>query len=414
MINKFLAKAKLLKLILMRVVSTGLALSISIVVVRELPLEQVGLYYLYVTLSYLANALIFVGADYNLQRMLHNLSEKKSVNLTELFKYFSLILVPGFILVFAFGAAYMYVTSGAGLIVGVACASLASTTFLSALMRNLLQLAGMATKSAMVNLFEQLMRLSITLLVIKAGFHNGESIIVANSIGALLAATMGIGLIYHYMARDDRTYFFGYKKLIKNIIPIGSSGLMNWMQLQGYRPYVNYAFQRPDLIGAVSFLTSLGSTAANACLAILGQIWIPKQYASRGAATSRYFRIAVASIIGLALASLPAGWIFLHITNHLDLMQYLFLVPAGVLVEGGNTLIGIHTNHRNATNQTLWIIPVATFGGILTTIAILIFPVDVKSLPVLIASALVTGQFTILVIISIHNNFRKRKICVKQ
>ena len=51
MINKLLAKTKLLKLILMRVVATGLALTISIVVVRELPLEQVGLYYLYVTLS---------------------------------------------------------------------------------------------------------------------------------------------------------------------------------------------------------------------------------------------------------------------------------------------------------------------------------------------------------------------------
>lgn len=414
MINKLLAKAKLLKLILMRVVATGLALTISIVVVRELPLEQVGLYYLYVTLSYLANALIFVGADYNLQRVLHDLSEKKSINLPELFKYFSLILVPGFLLVFAFGTAYMYATSGTGVIVGIACASLASTTFLSALMRNLLQLAGMATKSAMVNLFEQLMRLSITVLVIKAGFHNGESIIVANSIGALLAATMGIGLIYRYMTRDNRTYFFGYKKLIKNIIPIGSSGLMNWMQLQGYRPYVNYAFQRPDLIGAVSFLTSLGSTAANACLAILGQIWIPKQYASRGAATSRYFRIALGCIIGLALASLPAGWVFLHATNHLDLMPYVFLVPAGVLVEGGNTLIGIHTNHRNATGQPLWIIPMATFGGIVITALILVFPVATNSLPVLIAAALISGQLAILGIIALHNIFIKRQLRVEQ
>uniref|UniRef100_UPI00374D3BC3 hypothetical protein n=1 Tax=Undibacterium sp. TaxID=1914977 RepID=UPI00374D3BC3 len=312
------------------------------------------------------------------------------------------------------GTAYMYATSGSGLIIGVACASLASTTFLSALMRNLLQLAGLATKSAMVNLFEQLMRLSITMLVIKAGFHSGESIIVANSIGALLAATMGIGLIYRSMARDDRRYFFGYKKLIKNIIPVGSSGLMNWMQLQGYRPYVNYAFQRPDLIGAVSFLTSLGSTAANACLAILGQIWIPKQYASRGAATSRYFKIAVASIIGLALASLPAGWIFLHATNHLDLMPYVFLVPAGVLVEGGNTLIGIHTNHRNATGQPLWIIPMATFGGIIVTALILFFPVAASSLPVLIATALISGQLAILGIIALHNIFIKRQLRVEQ
>lgn len=413
MINKLLAKTKLLKLILMRMVATGLALTISIVVVRELPLEQVGLYYLYVTLSYLANALIFVGADYHLQRVLHDLSEKKSINLPELFKYFSLILIPGFLLVLAFGTAYMYATSGTGLIVGIACASLASMTFLSALMRNLLQLSGMATKSALVNLFEQLMRLSITIAVVKAGFHNGESIIAANAIGALLAATMGIGLIYRYMTRDNRIYFFGYKKLIKSIIPIGSSGLMNWMQLQGYRPYVNYAFQRPDLIGAVSFLSSLGSTAANACLAILGQIWIPKQYASRGAATSRYFKIAVASIIGLALASLPAGWVFLHFTNHLDLMPYVFLVPVGVLVEGGNTLIGIHTNHRNATGQPLWIIPIATLGGIIITALILICPVPAASLPVLIAAALISGQLTILSIIASHNIFIKRRLCVK-
>lgn len=414
MINKFLAKAKLLKLILMRVVATGLALTISIVVVRELPLEQVGLYYLYVTLSYLANALIFVGADYNLQRLLHDLSEKKSINLRELFKYFSLVLIPGFLLVFAFGTTYMYATSGTGLIVGLACASLASMTFLSALMRNLLQLAGMATKSAMVNLFEQMMRLGITMLVIKAGFHTGESIIVANSIGAMLAAALGLGLIYYFTTRDKGVYFFGYTKLIKNIIPIGSSGLMNWMQLQGYRPYVNYAFQRPDLIGAVSFLTSLGSTAANACLAILGQIWIPKQYASRGEATPRYFQIAVACIIGLALASLPAGWVFLHATNHLDLMPYVFLVPAGVLVEGGNTLIGIHTNHRNATGQPLWIIPMATLGGIIVTALILICPIEAKALPILIAAALISGQLAILAIIASHNIFIKRRLSVEQ
>ena len=307
----------------------------------------------------------------------------------------------------------MYATSGTGLIVGIACASLASMTFLSALMRNLLQLANMATKSAMVNLFEQIMRLSITVAAVRAGYHNGESIIAANAIGALLAATMGIGLIYRYMTRDNRIYFFGYKKLIKNIIPIGSSGLMNWMQLQGYRPYINYAFQRPDLIGAVSFLSSLGSTAANACLAILGQIWIPKQYASRGAATSRYFKIAVASIIGLALASLPAGWVFLHLTNHPDLMPYVFLVPVGVLVEGGNTLIGIHTNHRNATGQPLWIIPIATLGGIIITALILVFPVPAASLPVLIATALISGQLTILSIIASHNTFTKRRLCAE-
>ena len=94
-------------------------------------------------------------------------------------------------------------------------------------------------------------------------------------------------------------------------------------------------------------------------------------------------------------------------------MPYVFLVPVGVLVEGGNTLIGIHTNHRNATGQPLWIIPIATLGGIIITALILICPVPAASLPVLIAAALISGQLTILSIIASHNIFIKRRLCVK-
>ena len=220
------------------------------------------------------------------------------------------------------------------------------------------------------------------------------SVAATSAAGSLLAATVTLGLLLRAMKRRDSevsSYRGSTRLLGDTVVSVGTSGILNWAQLQGYRPLMMGMPNGGQVVGSVAFMSTLGSTAANAVFTILAQLQVPQQYNTRGASTPRYLRLLGLTALGLSLICLPAGAVFLWLSAKTQLMGLVYLVAVGVLVEAGNAAIGVCTHHMNALGQKMWNLPFAGFIGCALTFGMILIPVS-DDAHISVAIALVAGQ----------------------
>lgn len=364
----------------------------NILLLKGLVLSEIGEYYLLSTISYLGNAAIFVGTDLYLQRRLADTLRSGIFSGRGVLNYFFVTAVVGGAIVLFGAVGYFWFRAHFAWQVPIACVFMSVAIYASGISRNLLQLAGQAKSVAMVSLTEAMLKFVTVSTVIALGGNSGLQVVVAVSLGSMLAALVAVYLIVRKIRADsNERYLDNIHILIGAVIPVGGTGLLNWAQLQGYRP-LTIAFAGADVIGAVAFLSSLGSTVANAAYGILAQMQIPRVYASKGRSSSNYLKITAVLALALSLLSIPAGFIFLHAAQHQNLLPFLFLVPVGVLIESGNAFIGIAVAHANANGRTFWHFSLCGAVGCLITLGMLLFPVAVISAQAQIAAALLIGQ----------------------
>lgn len=393
---------KIVKLGLLRFVTLVLMLAQNFVIVRYLTLEEIGQYYLIATIAYLGNAVVYVGADLHLQRQLADLSVESIISPSGLLQYIVVTASYGAGVVLLFSSIYFSQRQSDNWILpALICCALAVATYLSSLSRNLLQLAAHPTYSSLGPLTEGIFRTGMITALAFYGKANAHSVASISAMGALFAATLMLTLLGKACRHVKHNYLTNQRHLLMSILPIGGSGLLNWAQLQGYRPLVSSSAAGTQIVGTVSFMSTLGSTAANAAFTILGQFQVPHQYQSKGSTTPRYLMLLSLLTVALALASIPAGVAFLWLTEKMQLLSLVYLVALGVILEAGNAAIGVCTNHLNVRGEPLWQLPLAGLIGCLATFSMLLSPQFSGDKILLIAFSLITGQLiTIVVIIS--------------
>jgi uncharacterized membrane protein YozB (DUF420 family) len=77
----------------------------------------------------------------------------------------------------------------------------------------------------------------------------------------------------------------------------------------------------------------LGSAASNSVFTILGQFQVTRQYQTKGASTSKY--LILTAFIGfiLSIISIPFGLAFLWLTGKTQLLEVVYLITLGVIIE---------------------------------------------------------------------------------
>jgi hypothetical protein len=377
----------------LRIATLALMLAQNVLVVRFLPLDEIGRYYLIATIAYLGNAVVFVGADFHLQRALSHLSENRQFSRSGLMRYIFATGTGGSILVLVASSMYaVFVLGESWLLFAAVCCALSLSTYLSGLGRNLLQLAALPTYSNLGPLTEGSARTMILILLALYGHANAALVATASAVGSLLAAAVTLTLLCRMSKPSNESYLKEPSALFKKVLPVGSSGFLNWAQLQGYRTVVASNTGGTQFVGTVSFMSTLGSTAANAAFTILAQLQVPRQYQSKGASTSRYLFVLGLLTVLLAILSLPAGAVFLWLTGRTELFGRLYLVALGVLLEAGNAAIGICTNHANALGKPMWQLPLAGLIGCSVAYGILFAPALAGDPIARIATSLALGQ----------------------
>ena len=406
------------KLGVLRLILLVLMLIQNVLIVRFLPLEEIGWYYLMVTVAYLGNAAMFVGADFYLQRQLAYLSVDQPLYRPALAKYMLLTAALGSIIVLVTSVIYFSTAASIGWLEPVLiCTALSMATYFSTLGRNLCQLAAYPVYSTLGPIGEGIFRAAALCgLVAVTGKAYAGSVAVLSIIGALFSAVITWGLLLKAKKGHEKaeiggdvsnppSYLNSPRQLGDAVLSIGASGILNWAQLQGYRPLlISSSSGGATIVGTVSFLSTLGSTTSNAVFTILAQIQVPQQYRSKGASTSHYLLILGGVTLGLSIACLPAGALFLWISNKWQLLEVVYLVAVGVLVEAGNAAIGVCTHHMNAQGKTLWGLPQAGLIGCMATFIMLLMPMATDPY-IAVAIALVIGQ-ALTVSIVLYLTFR--------
>ncbi len=367
-----------LTLVLFRTVSIGIAVAINVLVIKLLSLDEVGKYYIIGTIAYFGNALFFVGFDFSLQRKIKNISITKSIDFASLRSYLFRTLPYGVLASFALSL----VVSFAGdthhwFGIALLCAALSAINFSASLLRNVLQIAGEKNRVSYSLLLEQLAKLCLCFTM--ALFFGASAIVIVMAF--ILAGLVCFIFNYHQIARclhpvnGIADYAIDSNDISKIVLPVSAGGILNWLQLQAYRPVLGQFFQKAELVGTVSFLTMLGATVTSASLGVLAQVWTPKQFATNGDASRRFVQLACFAIFALALLAYPAAYVFLRLLKKDSLYGLEYLVSFGVIMEGSNFILGVLGNHTSLTLKSF--VPSMLAGVVgFVAVVVIIFTVD--------------------------------------
>lgn len=386
----------------------------SIMIVRYLNVEEMGRYYVISTVSYFGNAVIYVGSDMYLQRVLAGISKTNKISAFALFKYFTITVTIGAV-VLALGAGIYFSNdrkSGFWYLT-LLCVLSSASTYVMGSVRNLFQLAALPVYSSLITIAETAFK-SISLFILAAdGRVAGINIVLCNTVVSMIIATIFLKIFFLTMKcaeGNNISYLNTTEEYVQTVVSIGGGGLLNWVQLQGYRLFLDKTIENGiTVVGIFAFMSTLGMTISGAVFSILAQVHVPVQYSSRGISTQSYINIIGKVTLILFGLSLPAGFIFNWLTNKMELIPILYVVGVGVLVEGGNAALGGFANHMNVNRQKMWVIPCAGLIGCFVTFCCLALP-DNIDVYLKVSVALVTGQIAALSVVVINFFIKKQVI----
>jgi hypothetical protein len=393
-----------------RFVGMAASLAANIIVAKQLDLEQIAYYFLYVTLSYFGNAALFVGMSIALQRCFSTLAASRQLNKTLLVRYLSVSLAIGVVVVAIVAVMYLSARSAAGNVwsVAVCCATLSGATYLSAAAKDLLALGNRLSIAALFSFLEQVLRLFFIVLVLIVGHKNAIEVSAAVAAGSALSGIAAIATLLFSFERapSSATDAISFGRIAHTVGPIGFSGILNWLQLQSYRPILLYFGTRPELVGIAALLTSLGMAGANPVLAVTAQRFIPSLYAGEATAF-RACMLALARVaLVLAACSIPAAFAFLFLSGRRTLVLYLLLVPIGVFVEAGNNVIGAVVHRQNSLGGSMWRFAAAGAIGVLVMGLFWFAPVRNELIPYCIGVGMIASQIAVVATVAAISKVR--------
>jgi hypothetical protein len=385
-----------LLLLTIRIFTIAIAAAINILVIKILPLQDVGQYYMIATISYFGNAIFFIGFDLAFQKKIQDISVTKALDFSSLRLYILKTLPYGILASFGLSLIVSFVSgSDNWLIVASLCAGLAVSNYLSSILRNILLIADEKYRVSYSLLLEQLIKITFFSLLFVIFRPSPLLVIISFVAASVIAFVFNFYQIRNCLSDVSvaNKYTIDSSNILMIVLPVGAAGVLNWMQLQGYRPILGNSLQGAELVGIVSFLTVLGSGVTSAILGVIAQVWTPRQFATKGGLTHRFISISIFSIIVLSLLSYPVSYILLRMLGKEGLYGFEYLVSLGVLLEGGNFILGILGNHSILTSGSFVPSLLAGISGFCTVAIIILAAVFYHQVgPGMIGFALALSQ----------------------
>lgn len=395
---------KISGLLFARVVTLTTLLLFNFLLVKHLTANEIGVYYLLTTISYLGNAVVFVGADLFLQKKIAKDIQAGSLNKAAFLDFLFKTSLIGSLVVLIFSLCIFSFLKVEFVQSVLVCTLLTTTTYLTSLLRNIYQTAAKPFSSSAIQLADTVVKL-LTIFIFVQFQQSTAHFLLLSYLFASAVLLIVIILVFLSTHKNTHTnnYFEGFIVLGRQIFPIGGAGFLNWVQLQSYRPYLSITQHNFSAIGAISFLTNLGSTATNAVMTILSQLYLPRIYATQGRFSLSYLILIACFGCVLALLSLPFGWLFLTLANKEEMISAIYLIPIGVFQEVINAMIGGLTIHYTIRGLTLSIFPFCTLSGVILMLIMLAILFYFK-LPVFfsIALSLISSQLLVIVLLFIY------------
>lgn len=322
---------------------------------------ELGQYAFWLTASYFFNALIFVPIDNYVQSRIYTwrndgVSLEGAVRLNITLLLLCIALTVGISTV----AAIIYsLMVGVGLFVALTYGLILHIATILRNVTNNLNYRGLASTFLII---DGLLKLAAILVIEHLTSVNSVVIIASAAVSTFLSTIICIMLMKYngvfYLGNLEKisikeVFSFGY--------PISISAILNWIQLQGYR-LVLVPLGHTEAVGIYSTISSIGSAAMNAVGAIYSQLKIPEIYQSKGQSIIQYIKLALAIIIGMTFALWLTSDFIIELLTNSKLVEYSEIIVFGVLVEGGNIILGAIGIAHSLNRPTKILIAVGLMG----------------------------------------------------
>jgi O-antigen/teichoic acid export membrane protein len=325
-----------------------------------LSVEQLGLYFFLLALSFFANALIFGPIDYYQQANLAKLIQTTgglrpflvfNWKLAAIYLSFTLLMTIGGVLI-APHFVYHIILS----------AALAITLYIVQTLRNTLNNLEHKGVMSFSLAQEAIVKIMIFLLLMRYGIPNELMLMLAWLIALIITAVSLFLRAHEYgIFLCNEKYTVEAKDVFHFSYPISIAAVCNWIQLQGYR-LVLVPLGFAEIVGIFATIASIGSAVMAAAATIFSQIFSPSIYKTSGQYTIKYLRNALVLITIILLVCILFGDFVVKISTRAVFEPYWSLMIFGVLNDASNLIIGALAIHITLTNSTKKIMSSSVLG----------------------------------------------------
>lgn len=374
-----------------------------------LSIEQLGAYYFLLTVSYLANALVFIPIDYyqqaNLSKMIAATGGAQALlGFNKNIAIFYILLTSfGLILGVVFVPNYVWHI--------ILAAALAFFLYVVQALRNTLNNLGYKQFVAYSLTQEAVVKILIFLVFIKYYLPN-ELLVIS----VWLATLMSTAVVLYFKAvkigifNSSKTYELKTKDVFNFSYPISVAAICNWIQVQGYR-LILVPLGFTEMVGMFATISNIGSTGMAAGANIFSQAYLPKIYKSSGEYTKFFLRKALALIVIVLLVCILWGDLIVRLSTNINFKPYWTLLFFGVLAEAANFIIGALAIHITLTGSTKRIMTSSVLGVITMAVAFFLIFVTNNISIYTIGIPLISSQLVVVAYMYWKFKSMKTRVC---
>lgn len=370
-------------------------------VTNAISVNELGIYYFLLTISYTLNAVLFVPLDYFQQSTLYKYI-KEEISIKSYFVFNKRLLVPIFVLIIvgsvSIGCFDLYYS-----VVFIATMLMSIGTYASLFLRGFVNNLEHRRRAAYNLFLEGILR--ILFLYLLFGVFEATPLTVLFAFILASYVTNVLLLIFIIKLPEYRlgkTINVKIVDVFRFSYPISIGAIANWIQLQSYR-LVLVPFGYSEAVGFYATVANVGTSGMNVCSTIYNQLFIPDLYKTKGRFLGKYISYALGIILVVLLVTLFLKNILVELLTNSNYMRYSYLIFYGIIVEAGNFIVGAFTSFLGIHNMTKYSLKVSLVGAF-SFIFIFLFVLFTNNItphtvgiPIVLSQLIVMGYLGVIV-----------------
>lgn len=360
-------KIVILEVTFFRVLTIILQLVFLKIYSNYLSIYELGLYYLFMTLSYSFNAIFLVPLDYFQQSKLYLLkNEKKSISS---FLPINIFVFKVSVILLVFIEIIIYIIDSSFLLVGIILVLFALVSYANNLLRGFLNNFEYRRNAIYTLLVESTLKILLFWVAIQFFSASSTLLFFTTTISMIIIC---LALILILIKKEEFKYTnrncFKFIDIYHFSYPISFGAVINWIQLQGYRILLA-PMGHIETIGLYATVANIGHTGMNAASTVYGQLFVPNIYKTNGEYIKKYIGFAILVILFVLFVGMIFSETLVVLLTSNKFAEYSYLIGYGILAESGNFIIGglsIYLTIHNLTKKTI----IASWIGLLSFVSV--------------------------------------------
>ena len=360
-------KIVILEVTFFRVLTIILQLVFLKIYSNYLSIYELGLYYLFMTLSYSFNAIFLVPLDYFQQSKLYLLkNEKKSISS---FLPINIFVFKVSVILLVFIEIIIYIIDSSFLLVGIILVLFALVSYANNLLRGFLNNFEYRRNAIYTLLVESTLKILLFWVAIQFFSASSTLLFFTTTISMIIIC---LALILILIKKEEFKYTnrncFKVIDIYHFSYPISFGAVINWIQLQGYRILLA-PMGHIETVGLYATVANIGQTGMNAASTVYAQLFVPNIYKTNGEYTKKYIGFAILVILFVLFVGMIFSETLVVLLTSNKFAEYSYLIGYGILAESGNLIIGglsIYLTIHNLTKKTI----IASWIGLLSFVSV--------------------------------------------